>query len=194
MVSVRRAVIAAGIAAGSPLVAQSSAITEGASAFAFTMNGAEMTITRSGPSCPSSCIQPMIVAAGIDTLGELEVIGFLQNVVSTGAGLLIDVRMPGTFSSGSVPGSVNVPLATFKPDNPYRADLLSALGVSNPETTPNFAAAFSLVIFGNGPDDGAAHDAIQHLLGAGYPPSKIKYYRGGASTWSALGLNISVGQ
>ncbi|MEN8658570.1 rhodanese-like domain-containing protein [Marivita sp.] len=194
MVSVRHAVIAAGIAASSPLVAQSSAITEGGSAFAFTMNGVEMTITRTGPSCSPSCIQPMTAAAGVETLGELEVIGFLQNVVSTGSGLLVDVRMPGTFSSGSVPGSVNVPVATFKPDNPYRADLLSALGVSNPETAPNFASAFSLVIIGNGPDDGAARDAIQHLLGAGYPPNKVKYYRGGASTWSALGLNISVGQ
>jgi hypothetical protein len=63
----------------------------------------------------------------------------------------------------------------------------------NPESSPSFAGAFSLVIFGSGPDDGTARDAIQHLLGAGYPANKIKYYRGGASTWSALGLNISVG-
>lgn len=194
MVSVRRAVLAAGIAAGSPLIAQSTAITEGASAYSFTMNGVEMTITRSGPSCPSSCIQPMSAAAGVETLGELEVIGFLQNAVSTGTGLLVDVRMPGTFSSGSVPGAVNVPVATFLPENPYRNDLLSALGVSTPETAPGFAGAFTLVLFGNGPDDAAARDAITHLLGAGYPPSKIKYYRGGATTWSALGLNISVGQ
>ncbi|MCI5109565.1 MAG: rhodanese-like domain-containing protein [Marivita sp.] len=194
MVSVRRAVLAAGIAAGSPLIAQSAAITEGASAYSFTMNGVEMTITRSGPSCPSSCIQPMSAAAGVETLGELEVIGFLQNAVSTGTGLLVDVRMPGTFSSGSVPGAVNVPVATFLPENPYRNDLLSALGVSTPETAPGFAGAFTLVLFGNGPDDAAARDAITHLLGAGYPPSKIKYYRGGATTWSALGLNISVGQ
>lgn len=194
MVRVRRAVIAAGFAAGGPLMAQSSAITEGATAYAFTMNGVEMTVTRSGPSCPSSCIQPMTISAGVETLGELEVIGFLQTAVSTGAGLLVDVRMPGSFSSGSVPGSVNVPMATFQPDNPYRADLLSALGVSNPETAPDFAGAFSLVVFGSGPDDTAARDAIQHLLGAGYPPGKVKYYRGGASTWSALGLNITVGQ
>lgn len=194
MVSVRRAVIAASIAAGSPLIAQSAAITESASAFSFTMNGAEMAVTRSGPSCPSSCIQPMTAAAGVETLGELEVIGFLQKFVSTGSGLLVDVRMPGTFSSGSVPGAVNVPVATFLPDNPYRADLLSALGVVNPESSPSFAGAFSLLVFGSGPDDGTARDAIQHLLGAGYPANKIKYYRGGASTWSALGLNISVGQ
>ncbi len=194
MVSVRCAVTAAVIAAGSPLAAQTAAITDNASAFSFTMNGAEMTITRSGPSCPSSCIQPMTPAAGVDTLGELEVIGFLQNAVSNGSGLLVDVRMPGTFSSGSVPGAVNVPVATFMPDNPYRSDLLSALGVNTPDSSPGFGAAFSLTIFGNGPDDRAAQDAIQHLLGAGYPPSKIKYYRGGVTSWSALGLNISVGQ
>ncbi len=194
MVLVRRAVVTAVLAAGSPLFAQSAAITENANAFTFTMNGAQMTVSRNGPSCPSSCIQPMTAAAGVDTLAELEVIGFLQNAVSNGSGLLVDVRRPGTFSSGSVPGAVNVPVDTFLPENPYRTDLLSALGVSNADTTPNFAGAFTLVIFANGPDDSSAHTAIQHLLSAGYPPDKIKYYRGGASTWSALGLNISMGQ
>ncbi len=194
MVSVRRSVIAAAIAAGGSVSAQSAAMTENATAFKFSMNGVEMLITRSGPTCPSSCIQPMTPAAGVETLGELEVIAFLQNAVSNGTGLLIDVRMPATFSSGSVPGAVNVPVATFQPENPYRADLLSALGVSNPETSPSFAAAFTLAIFGNGPDDVSARDAIQHLLAAGYPAGKIKYYRAGASTWTALGLNTAVGQ
>ncbi|MGJ8603269.1 MAG: rhodanese-like domain-containing protein [Marivita sp.] len=194
MVPVRRAVIAAALVSGTSIYAQSATITENASAFTFTMNGTEMTVTRSGPSCPSSCIQPIAVAAGVETLGELEVIGFLQTAVSNGSGLLVDVRMPRTFSSGSLPGAVNVPVATFLPNNPYRSDLLTALGVSNADNAPVFGTAFTLVVFGNGPDDGNARDAIQNLLVAGYPTDKIKYYRGGASTWSALGLNISVGQ
>ena len=197
MVMARRAFRAAVLTAlclGGPLSAQSASITETASAFSFSLNGSEITITRNGPSCPSSCVQPISVAAGVDTLAELEVIAFLQNAVSAGAGLLIDVRRPSGFSSGSVPGAVNVPLATFRPENPYRSDLLSALGVSNADSAPGFGGAFALVLFGNGPDDADAPDAIKHLLDAGYPAGKIKYYRGGASTWSALGLSISVGQ
>lgn len=194
MVPVQRAVVAAALVAGAPAFAQSATITESASAFQFSMNGTAMMVTRNGPSCPSSCIQPMIAARGVETLGELEVIGFLQTAVSTGSGLLIDVRMPGAYSSGTIPGAVNVPVATFLPDNPYRADLLSALGVTNAETAPEFGGAFSLVVFGLGPDDQAANDAITHLLEAGYPADKLKYYRGGTSSWTALGLNSSVGQ
>lgn len=194
MVSVGRVASAAVIAAGGPLFAQSAAITEEASTFSFSMNGAEMIVSRSGPSCPSSCIQPMIAAAGVDTLGELEVIGFMQSSVSAGSGLLIDVRMPAIFSSGSLPSAVNVPVATFSPDNPYLGDLLSALGVQETGSSRNFDRAFNLAVFGGGRDDGDVRDAIAHLINAGYPASKIKYYRSGISGWSTLGLNIAVGQ
>ena len=153
MVSVGRVASAAVIAAGGPLFAQSAAITEEASTFSFSMNGAEMIVSRSGLSCPSSCIKPMIAAAGVDTLGELEVIGFMQSSVSAGSGLLIDVRMPATFSSGSLPSAVNVPVATFSPENPYLGDLLSALGVQETGSSRNFDRAFNLAVFGGGPDD-----------------------------------------
>jgi Rhodanese-like domain. len=194
MVPVSWAVAVAVALAGSPLFAQSSAITETERTFSFTLHGSDITISRTGPACPTSCVQPMRVAPGVDTLGELEVIAFLQSAVSSGSGLLVDVRMPGRFSSGSVPGAVNVPVATFAPDNPYRTDLLSALGVIDAGGVPNFAGAFSLVIYGGGADDGDAPDAINSLLDAGYPAGKIQYYRGGLEGWTNLGLNLSVGQ
>jgi rhodanese-related sulfurtransferase len=194
MVPVFRTVGLAVTFVGSPLLAQSSAITETARSFSFLMHGNEVTISRRGPSCPSSCVQPIQVAPGVATLGELEVIAFLQSDVSTGSGLLVDVRMPSSFSAGSVPGAVNVPVATFARDNPYRDDLLSALGVTGVGATPNFGSAFSLVIFGDGTDDSDAPEAINSLLDAGYPAGKILYYRGGASDWTQLGLNLSVGQ
>ncbi|MCK0150293.1 rhodanese-like domain-containing protein [Marivita sp. S6314] len=194
MVPVFRAVALTVALLGSPLAAQSAAITDTATTFSFTMNGTEMTVSRRGASCPTSCVQPMQIAPGVATLAELEVIAFLQDAVSDGTGLLVDVRMPGTFSSGSLPGAVNVPVATFQPSNPYRNDLLSALGVTNLGASPGFSNAFSLVIFAGGADDQNAADAIKSLLDAGYPASKIRYYRGGASSWTTLGLNLSVGQ
>lgn len=194
MVPVFRTVCLTVAVAGTPLLAQSSAVTSGASSFSFTINGAERTITRTGPDCPAACIQPMIVADRVRTLGELELIAFLQTTVSGGTGLLVDVRMPDRFSAGTIPGAVNVPVATFAPDNPYRNDLLTALGVAGTGSRPDFAAAFSLVLFGTGPDDPAAPGAIANLIEAGYPADKIQYYRGGLSNWSTLGLNLSVGQ
>jgi rhodanese-related sulfurtransferase len=194
MVPVFRSVGLTAALVGSPLLAQSAAITENARTFSFNMNGTELTISRSGPSCPNSCIQPISVTEGVTTLGELELIAFLQTTVGRGAGLLVDVRMPARFSAGTIPGAVNVPVAAFAPDNPYRTDLLSALGASNVQATPNFDAAFSLVLFAGGPDDKIAPDAIRNLINAGYPPGKIQYYRGGTADWSTLGLNLSVGQ
>lgn len=194
MVPVFRTVGLAVACLGSPLLAQSAAITETARTFSFSMHGKEVTITRRGSSCPNSCVQPMMVAPGVTTLGELEVIAFLQNAVSSGSGLLIDVRMPTSFSTGAVPGAVNVPAATFAPDNPYRNDLLSAFGVSGVDAVPSFGNAFSIIIYGSGTDDKDAPSAINSLLDAGYPAGKIKYYRGGISDWTLLGLNLSVGQ
>ena len=194
MVPVNRTVAVAVACLGSPLLAQSSAITETARTFSFSMHGEEVTITRRGASCPNSCVQPMSVAPGVATLGELEVIAFLQNAVSNGSGLLIDVRMPTSFSTGAVPGAVNVPAATFAPENPYRPDLLSAMGVAGVDSAPSFASAFSIVLYGRGTDDKDAPNAINSLLDAGYPAGKIQYYRGGISDWTQIGLNLSVGQ
>lgn len=158
------------------------------------MHGTEMTISRQGPSCPGSCVQPIQVAPGVATLGELEVIAFLQSAVGTGKGLLVDVRMPEVFATGSVPGAVNVPIAAFSVDNPYRDDLLSALGVTVSGARSDFENAFPLVVFGRGPDDRNAPAAIDSLLDAGYPAGKVQYYRGGAADWTRFGLNLSVGQ
>ena len=194
MVPVFRTVGLAATLLGSPLVAQSSAITETARTFTFSLQGSDVTISRNGGPCPGSCVQPMSIAPGVITLGELEVIAFLQSAVSTGSGLLIDVRLPEAFSSGAVPGAVNVPVTTFAPSNPYRNDLLSALGVTNVATAPNFGSAYALAVYGSGPDDNAVSEAINDLLDAGYPAGKILYYRGGTSDWTRLGLNLLVAQ
>jgi rhodanese-related sulfurtransferase len=194
MVPVFRTVCLTVALTGSPLFSQSAAITETDTTFSFNMNGTEVTVSRTGPSCPNSCIQPISASQGVETLGELELISFLQTSVGTGTGLLVDVRMPVRFASGTIPGAVNVPVATFAADNPYRQDLLSALGVSNVDATPNFDAAFSLVLFAAGPDDKSAPNAIRNLIAAGYPAGKIQYYRGGTADWSTLGLNLAVGQ
>ncbi len=173
-----------------PAFAQSSHITENLTAFQTTLNGQPLRIVRSGPVCPPSCVTPMQAASGVATVGELEVLDFLELFVSEGRGLLVDARLPEAFSTGTVPGSVNVPASTLAPENPYRDDLLEALGVRSGD----FSGAFDLVLFAGGADDGLAAAAVRNLLDAGYPPTKLKFYRGGLKAWDGLGLSLAAGQ
>jgi rhodanese-related sulfurtransferase len=171
----------------------------------FTFNGVPLSIireqdpnavlsgdfTRTSRACPPFCIQPVSVAPGVATLGELEVITFLETRVGAGTGLLIDARLPEWFVNGTIPGAVNVPFATLDATNPYRNDILLALGAVAVGDTLTFDAAFDLVLFCNGPWSDQSVRAVQNLLAAGYPPEKISYYRGGLQDWLILGLTTT---
>lgn len=173
-----------------PAYGQSSRITQDMAAFDTSLNGQVLRIQRNGAACPPSCVQPMQAASGVATVGELEILDFLDLFVAEGKGLLVDVRRPEGFVAGTVPGAVNVPAATLGRDNPYRDDLLSALGVRSGDYT----GAFDLVILAGGADDGKGPEAVRALLDAGYPATKLKYYRGGVAAWRGLGLDLASGQ
>ena len=51
-----------------------------------------------------------------------------------------------------------------------------------------FSRAKTLVFFCNGPWCGQSPTNIRSLLRIGYPPSKLKWYRGGMQDWEILGL------
>lgn len=169
----------------------------------FTFNGQEFTISRAStidPStitalsqtsatCPSPCLSPMTVAANVPTLGELDVIEFLSNQVESGDGLLIDARLPEDRALAFIPASVNIPAATVAPTNPYRDEILMALGAEQFQGVFSFADAMSLVVFDSGPATQDAATLVNDLLAAGYPAEKIGYYRGGMLVWSTSGLS-----
>lgn len=168
----------------------------------FTFNGQEITISRQttlDPStldvvsraysdCMAPCLSPMNVAPDVPTLGELDVIDFLSTQVEAGEGLLIDARLPANRAVGFIPASVNIPTATIAPTNPYRDEILMALGAEQYQGIFNFDNALSLVVFDDGPATQDAPQFITALLDAGYPPAKIAYYRGGMQVWTTLGL------
>ena len=52
----------------------------------------------------------------------------------------------------------------------------------------DFTQAKDLVFWCNGPACGQSPRAIQGLLDAGYPPSKLFYFRGGMQMWQLWGL------
>jgi rhodanese-related sulfurtransferase len=177
----------AAMAMAAPLGAQQSRITADMTEFSFTLNGQQVTIARNGAACPPACLQPLQAVSGVATIGELEVLDFLDLFVSAGNGLLIDTRRPEAFAAGTVPGAINVPAQTLSPENPYRDDLLNELRGRQTD----FSGAFDLVLFADGPDAPEAVEALRDLAEAGYPTAKMKYYRGGVTVWTALGLDTT---
>ena len=156
--------------------------------------GAHLTgeFTKTSRACPPFCIQPTAAAPGVETIGELEVMDFLERKVATGQGLLIDSRLPEWYAKGTIPGAVNVPFTTLEPSNPYRDEILKALGATVTGADWDFSQARQLAIFCNGPWCDQAPRAIRFLLQAGYPAEKLSYYRGGMQVWLQLGLSTHI--
>ncbi|KUF10142.1 rhodanese-like domain-containing protein [Pseudoponticoccus marisrubri] len=146
--------------------------------------------TKTSRPCPPFCIHPIAAAEGVATVGEIEVIDFLDQKVAAGTGLLIDSRVPEWHAKGTIPGAVNVPFVTLEPTNPYRDEILQALGARKQGAGWDFSGAMELMLFCNGPWCDQSPRAIRNLTATGYPPSKLHYYRGGMQLWMLLGLTV----
>lgn len=184
--------------------AQEVRITPDTSSYTIELNGKTITIERiqdtantiapefakTSRPCPPFCIHPISAAPGVATIGELEVIDFIETKVAAGKGLLIDSRVPEWFAKGTIPGAVNVPFSTLEPTNPYRDQILGALGAKQVGGGWDFSSASDLTMFCNGPWCDQSPRAIRNLVDAGYPPEKINYYRGGMQVWLLLGLTV----
>ena len=153
--------------------------------------GLPETYGRTDRTCPQHCIEPSIAAPGVATLTELDVLDFMERSVGSGTGLMIDARLPEGYAAGSLPGAISVPAATLIASNPYREDLLLALGAQGQIGSMDFSSAFDLLLFDDGPWSPVAREAIQRLIDAGYPAQKISYYRGGLQMWRVLGLTVT---
>lgn len=190
---------------GGPAASQEVRITPDLPELRLTLQGEEIVISRlqdgeavlEGEAalvarpCPPHCIQPMRVAAGVEPLGALEVIWFLQAEVASGAGYLLDVRMPAAFAAQRLPGAVNVPGVTLAPENPALRDILIALGGREVGGGLDFAEAPVLAVYGSGPVDDSAAQAVRYLLAAGYPADKLRYFRGGLQEWLQFALTTT---
>lgn len=190
---------------GTDAFAQDVRITTFKDESVFTLNGRTFTITRdqdtaatltgdfalTSRACPPNCLQPMSIADGVTTIGELELMTFLENDVTERRGLLLDSRGPAVFAQGSIPGAVNVPFMTLASENQYRGDILQALGaVPNSDGSLDFSTAMTLTLFSGGVWSADAANGIANLLAAGYPPEKLFYYRGGLQAWMHVGLTV----
>lgn len=170
---------------------------------------------KTSRKCPPFCIQPMTVAPGVDTYGELEVINFIETKVKTNKGLLVDARTPSFHKRGTIPLSINIPFTTFslgRNDKKliaamkvlgvqrrteklegYWTDLKDITGIEEkPNPYWDFSDAKELTLWCNGMWCGQSPRAIEGLIKLGYPAKKIHYYRAGMQGWRILGLSVTV--
>ena len=144
--------------------------------------------------CPPFCIQPIVLAPGVETIGEREIIDYLVRASKGDDSILVvDSRTPDWVKKGTIPGAVNIPWTALNPAK--GADPISIgeilenqFGVTSVEGLWNFSNAKTLVMFCNGMWCGQSPNNIMNLLKFGYPAHKIKWYRGGMQNWSNLGL------
>lgn len=149
------------------------------------------SFAKTSSPCPPFCIHPMKAAPGVITVGELELFDFLLTDVRQKQGLLVDARIPEWYHKGTIPGAVNIPftIITSESDTIDRGKVLTALGgKQGPDGEWDFHSAMQLLLFCNGPWCDQSPRAIKGLLRLGYPPEKLKYYRGGMQMWQLLGL------
>jgi len=147
---------------------------------------------KTSRQCPPFCVQPFEPIKGIQTYGEYEVVDFLKNEVSNNTGVLVDARLPKWYKQGTIPGAINLPFPILNPKTSpeYLAQVLPLLGVEKKGKNWSFERAQNLVVFDNGPWCQQGTMAMKHLVGLGYPKSKIRYYRGGMQYWQILGLTV----
>jgi rhodanese-related sulfurtransferase len=143
--------------------------------------------------CPPFCIQPMVLAPGVETIGEVEMLDYLRRVGRDPSVLVIDSRdSDWPQRSGIIPGAVVLPWQQLHPRYTEPEKIAETLelrfGASRHGSLWNFEHAKTLVLYCNGPWCGQSPTNIKQLLAMGYPAHKLKWYRGGMQDWKILGL------
>ena len=114
-------------------------------------------------------IQPMTLAPGVETVGELEVIEHLR------AGRpLLDCRQPEYLARGTIPGAVNIP----------HGEMVAS-------GSPSFTRCSGPCCSATARSAQRPRRAIEALLAAGWPAERLVYYRGGIHDWVTLGLPLA---
>jgi len=136
---------------------------------------------KTSRKCPPFCVQPQKVAPGVETVGELEVIKYMEK-----GGLIIDARTVEWHVKGTIPGAKNIPYTQV-------ASRLDELGCKKGAKW-DCSNAKTVLLFCNGLWCGQSPTAIRAMLREGYPASKLLYYRNGMQGWQSLGLTVVEGE
>jgi rhodanese-related sulfurtransferase len=140
--------------------------------------------------------QPIKLAEGVETVGELELIEYMVRAQVNKDIVILDTRTPGWYASLRIPGTINIPNSEFENYDDAVFNMTMFMGVKqNEDNSLDFSEAKTVVGYCNGFWCGQTPSLIKHarysLLNMGYPAEKIKYYRGGMQAWAALGLTMA---
>ncbi len=162
--------------------------------------------------CPPFCIQPIVLAPGVETLGEVEVIDYISKMEGGDKSvILIDSRTPDWVAKGTIPGAKNISWTALTPKKGATTEGImkvmmedfnvgltgdsdtfavdEAIAAGDTTKVFDFSGAKTLVLFCNGMWCGQSPASIMTLLKFGYPADKIKWYRDGMQSWEILGLS-----
>ena len=201
-----------GAALVNPLFASNNIATD-LQAVDVMHNGKSVTISRSDKKdatipkafakvsrhCPPFCVQPAKLAQGADTVGELEVLGFLKRIANGDRTFMVtDSRTPEWILRGTIPGIINIPWNKINLDvegsfevaaEAYLEEILkNQFGARLWMETGTSVMSKPWCSLCNGiwcPQSGVN---IKTLLKLGYPSYKLKWYRGGMQDWVSVGL------
>ena len=140
--------------------------------------------------------QPISVAEGIETLGEIEFIDFMERAGVDDSIIVVDTRTEDWHERLHIPCTTNVSYKNFadvKDDALFY--MTEVFGViENDDGTLNFDEAKTVVGYCNGYWCGQTPAMFKRakysMVNLGYPVEKLKYYRGGMQAWTSLGLTV----
>ena len=162
-------------------------------------NTVKPAFAKTSRKCPPFCIQPSSMGPGVETIGEAELIDYVKRMSDGDDSIvLIDSRTPEWVERGTIPGAMNVPWTKLNPakgaDPISIAEIMEdVFGVKSNEELMDFSNCKTAVLFCNGMWCGQSPNNIRNLLKFGYPPHRIKWYRGGMQDWEILGLTTVKG-
>lgn len=143
--------------------------------------------------CPPYCIQPIKLAEGAETIGELELLDYLKRMSEGDESIMvIDSREATWLDSGMIPGAVHLPWTDIYHKTTTDKRILELFefkfNVVPRGKLFDFQYAKTLIFYCNGPWCGQSPTNIRALTALGYPASKLKWYRGGMQAWKSFGL------
>jgi len=139
--------------------------------------------------------QPIILANGVETVGEIEFIEYMKKAQTDKKIIIVDSRTSGWYERLRIPGAINIPFTNFY----NKEDAIDAMEdyldvIVNDDESLDFSKAKTIVAYCNGywcgQTPGMVKNAKFALLKMKYPSSKIKYYRGGMQAWTSMGFTV----
>jgi len=137
-------------------------------------------------------IFPMQIHKGIETYGEIEVMAFIKKMQQDSTMLLIDTRDEEWYNYRTIPGAMNIHYVYIMRPKEFEKEYLvtlEKLGILGKKKPFDFSQAKIILLFCNGAWCSQSPNMAKALLTLGYPPEKMKWYRGGMDDW--LGLSMT---